>query len=84
MKNAPEAEPQLVRDRPLHPAATANAERAQGRTSIGVKQAAAFFFDAGVIRITGLACVDLRNCLNTDDWQEHLLIGLRRAWISQD
>ena len=44
MKNAPEAEPQLVRDRPLHPAATANAERTQGRTSIGVKQAAALFF----------------------------------------
>ena len=43
MKNAPEAESQLVRDRPLHPAATANAERTQGRTSIGVKQAAAFF-----------------------------------------
>ena len=43
VKNAPEAEPQLVRDRPLHPAATANAERTQGRTSIGVKQAAAVF-----------------------------------------
>jgi hypothetical protein len=43
MKNAPEAESQLVRDRPLHPAAAANAERTQGRTSIGVKQAAAFF-----------------------------------------